>query len=53
MTEPKTTSSALIGNRRVQIAICDDDIAAAERWLYHGINVIRSIRRVEQGFGAR
>ena len=46
-------AGALVGDRRVEVAVLDDDLAALERRAHLRRDVVGAVGRVEQGLGAR
>ena len=46
-------AGALVGDRRVEVAVLDDDVAALERGAHDGRDVVRAVGGVEQRLGAR
>src|SRR5690606_1577895 len=45
-------AGALVGDRRVDVAVGDDDRAALQGGPYDGVDVLRAVRRVQQGLRA-
>ena len=51
--EPEPAPDALVGDRRVEVAVADDDRAARERRPDHLLDVLRARRRVQRRLGPR
>ena len=45
-------AGALVGDRRVEVAVLDDDLAAGERGAHDGLDVVGAVGGVQQRLGA-
>ena len=48
----RVAAGALVGQRRVDVAVGDDDLAPLQRGQHHGLDVLGLVGGVEQGLGA-